>query len=565
MMLEGFQVFLANIWVVPLGVLIGMFVGAMPGLTSSGTLAMLLPILMALPAEISLMLGVSMYAGAEMGNSFPSVMLNIPGTPAGAVTCFDGYPMMLRGEASRALGICIMASTIGALDGRHRRDYPCPEDRPRRVALRAGRDLHRDPLRSRDHRPAFRGGLARGLLAGFFGLLLATTGTDPTYGQFRGTFDIVYLFDHLPVVAVLIGLLGFSEVLMHAEKGFARLVDSAGRGTASGVVGWAGIVQGFRDTVRRPVEWIRASVIGVGIGAMPGAGGSVATFVAYQQSVAFASPERKKSYGKGAHEGLIAADASNNAMVGGALVPLLTLGIPGSGSMAVLLVVMSYHGLYVGPRLFTFSADIAYAVLWSQFLAAAFVLAIGTVLAWFAWRVALIRLAYIVPIVSVFCLLGGFARNGYVFDMGVMVVFGVLGYVMKKHRYPVVAMLLGVILGPLFEENFMRAWRMGFGEFDIFWESRIALVLWTLFARHVRGRPRRAADPSRGRPMSVGPGSTAVLRATLFRHFITGSIHATVWTRTATIRSSAGRLAQSNPTFRPRKSTTDAMSDYAFG
>lgn len=482
MMLEGFQVFLANIWVVPLGVLIGMFVGAMPGLTSSGTLAMLLPILMALPAEISLMLGVSMYAGAEMGNSFPSVMLNIPGTPAGAVTCFDGYPMMLRGEASRALGICIMASTIGALTGGIAAISLAPKIAL--VALRFG--------------PAeicivilfglaiiaqlSAGGLARGLLAGFFGLLLATTGTDPTYGQFRGTFDIVYLFDHLPVVAVLIGLLGFSEVLLHAEKGFARLVDSADRGTASGAVGWAGIVQGFRDTVRRPVEWIRASVIGVGIGAMPGAGGSVATFVAYQQSVAFASPERKKSYGKGAHEGLIAADASNNAMVGGALVPLLTLGIPGSGSMAVLLVVMSYHGLYVGPRLFTFSADIAYAVLWSQFLAAAFVLAIGTVLAWFAWRVALIRLAYIVPIVSVFCLLGGFARNGYVFDMGVMVVFGVLGYVMKKHRYPVVAMLLGVILGPLFEENFMRAWRMGFGEFDIFWESRIALILWTLFA-----------------------------------------------------------------------------------
>ena len=354
MMLEGFQLFLSHIWVVPLGVLLGMFVGGMPGLTSSGTLAMLLPILMALPAEISLMLGVSMYAGAEMGNSFPSVMLNIPGTPAGAVTCFDGYPMMLRGEAARALGICIMASMIGALFGGVAAITLAPTIAL--VALRFG--------------PAeicivilfglaiiaqlSAGGVARGLLAGFFGLLLATTGTDPTYGQFRGTFDIVYLFDRLPIVAVLIGLLGFSEVLVHAEKGFARLVESKG-GDAGGSVGWTGIVQGFRDTVRRPVEWLRASAIGVGIGAMPGAGGSVATFVAYQQSAAFAPPERKKQYGKGAHEGLIAADASNNAMVGGALVPLLTLGIPGSGSMAVLLVVMSYHGLYVGPRLFTFS------------------------------------------------------------------------------------------------------------------------------------------------------------------------------------------------------------------
>ncbi len=503
-MLEGFHLFLTNIWVVPLGVMLGMFVGGMPGLTSSGTLAMLLPILMALPAEISLMLGVSMYAGAEMGNSFPSVMLNIPGTPAGAVTCFDGYPMMLRGEAARALGICIMASMIGAFAGGIAAITLAPTIAL--VALRFG--------------PAeicivilfglaiiaqlSAGGVARGLLAGFFGLLLATTGTDPTYGQFRGTFDIVYLYDHLPVVAVLIGLLGFSEVLVHAEKGFARLVESKG-GDADTGVGWAGIVQGFRDTVRRPVEWLRASAIGVGIGAMPGAGGSVATFVAYQQSVAFASPERKKQYGKGAREGLIAADASNNAMVGGALVPLLTLGIPGSGSMAVLLVVMSYHGLYVGPRLFTFSSDVAYAVLWSQFLAAAFVLVVGTMLAWFAWRVALVRLAYIVPVVSVFCLLGGFARNGYVFDMGVMVVFGILGYIMKKHRYPVVAMLLGVILGPLFEENFMRSWRMGFGEFDIFWESGIALTLWALFALTFAGPPAvRLARKLSGRPK--GPG-----------------------------------------------------------
>ncbi|MGI9336194.1 MAG: tripartite tricarboxylate transporter permease, partial [Gammaproteobacteria bacterium] len=480
MLVEGFQLFVSNIWIVPLGVLLGMFVGAMPGLTSSGTLAMLLPILIALPPEVALMLGVSMYAGAEMGNSFPSVMLNIPGTPAGAVTCFDGYPMMLGGQAARALGICIMSSTVGALFGSIAAITLAPSIA--QVALRFG--------------PAevcivilfglaiiaqlCAGGLARGLLAGVFGLLLATTGTDPTYGQFRATFDIVYLFDGLPVVAVLIGLLGFSEVLIHAERGFSRLVESNGGRSGAGMA-WHGILTGFRDTLRRPIEWIRASVIGVGIGAMPGAGGSVATFVAYQQSVAFAPPERKKHYGKGSHEGLIAADASNNAMVGGALVPLLTLGIPGSGSMAVLLVVMSYHGLYVGPRLFTFSGDVAYAVLLSQFLAACFVLLIGTLLAWFAWRVALLRLAYIVPVVSVFCLLGGFARNGYVFDMGVMVAFGVLGYIMKKFRYPVVAMLLGIILGPLFEENFMRSWRMGFGEFDIFYQSAIARILWVAF------------------------------------------------------------------------------------
>ena len=478
---EGFYLFLANSWVVPVGVLIGMFVGAMPGLTSSGTLAMLLPVLMVLPPEQGLILGISIYAGAEMGNSFPSVMLNIPGTPGGAVTAFDGYPLMQKGLAARALGICIMSSTIGALIGGVAAITLAPLIA--RVALGFG--------------PAeicivvlfgltviaqlSAGGLAKGLLAGFFGLLLATTGTDPTFGQFRGTFDIVYLFDKLPIIAVLVGLLGFSEVMVHAEKGLRSLLADDVK-VPDADVGIRGILTGFVDTLKRPIEVIRAGAIGLGIGAMPGAGASVATFVAYQQSIAFAPLERKKTYGKGAFEGLIAADTCNNAVVGGALVPLLTLAIPGSGSMAVLLVVMVYHGLYVGPRLFQFNGDIAYAVLWSQFAAAFFVLVIGTGIAYFAYRAALINLRIIIPVIAVFCLLGGFARNAYVFDMGLMLAFGCLGFIMKKHGYPVVAILLGVILGPILEANFMRAFRISFGELDIFFQSTISQVLWSLFA-----------------------------------------------------------------------------------
>lgn len=507
MMLEGLQLMLENFWMVPAGVLLGMFIGAMPGLTSSGTLAMLLPMLMILPAESALMLGVCIYAGAEMGNSFPSVMLNIPGTPGGAVTCFDGYPMMLRGEAARALGICIMASTIGALTGGIAAITLTP--------MIAEMALHFGPVEIcivvlfglAIFARLSSAGMARGLLAGFFGLLLATTGTDPTYGQSRGTFNIVYLFDHLPEVAALIGLLGFSEVLIHAERHISRVIASAGA-DATARVGWRGILQGFGDTTRRPLQSIRASVIGIGIGSMPGAGASIATVVAYQQAHALATPERKQEFGKGAHEGLIAADAANNAVVGGALVSLLVLGIPGSGSMAVLLVVMTYHGLAVGPTLFTFSGEIAYALLWSLCIAAGFVLTIGTVLAWGAWRIARVRLGYAVPVITVFCLLGAFARNGYVFDMGVMVAFGVLGYIMKKYRYPVVAMVLGIILGPLFEENFMRSWRMGFGELDIFWNSGTALLLWSILALTFAGPPvvrhlRRffdRGDPGRNKP-----------------------------------------------------------------
>ena len=485
---EGFQLFLINFWIVPLGVLIGMFIGAMPGLTSSGTLAMMLPVLLVLSPELGLMLGVSIYAGAEMGNSFPSVMLNIPGTAGGAVTAFDGFPLMKQGKAAWALGICIMASVIGSLIGGSASLLLSPQLAilalgfgPAEICIVILFGLAVIAQLSA-------GGLAKGLFAGMFGLLLATTGTDPTFGQLRGTFGIIFLFDKLPLIAALVGLLGFSEVLIYVEKGLSRVLKP-GQALPDAQIGLKGIFSGMKHTFKYPWELIRGGAIGVGIGAMPGAGASVATFVSYQQALAFASPERKKLFGKGAPEGLIAADVTNNSVVGGALVPMLTLGIPGSGSMAVLLVVMSYHGMYVGPRLFQFSGDVAYAVLISQFFAAFNILVIGVVLAFFAHRVALLNLKMMVPIISVFCLMGGFARNNFLFDMGAMVAFGALGYIMKKFNYPVVAMLLGIILGRLFEREFMRAWRIGFDSPDLFFSSAIAQVLWGLFFFTFAGPP----------------------------------------------------------------------------
>jgi len=474
-MMDGLKLFIENAWIVPIGVLLGMLVGATPGLTSSNSLAILLPVVLSFRPDLGLIFMVSIYAGAEMGNSFPAVLLNIPGTASSAVTTFDGYPMMQKGEAARALGICIMASTIGAVMGGI-------------VSITAAPLIAKIALKFSPVEMFIiilfgiavigqisASGLAKGLCAGFFGLLLATTGTDPMWGQFRGTFGITYLIDGLPVIPVLIGLLAFSEMLLILERG-----ESLSRSMKQVSVGFEGIVTGFKDVFRRPIEWLRSGFIGIFIGAIPGAGASIASFVAYQQAVSFASPEAKKNFGKGAPEGLIAADTSNNSMVGGSLVPLLTLGIPGSGSMAVLMVVMGYHGLTIGPRFFALNGDIAYAVLWSQFAAAFMVLIIGTVLAYFAYRVAYISLNVIVPIVAIFALIGGFAPNQCVFDMGLVVIFGLIGYIMKKYNYPPIAMLLGVILGELFEGNFFRSLKMSLGSPTVFFDRPLALILWAL-------------------------------------------------------------------------------------
>lgn len=489
-LLEGFQLLLSNLWLVPVGVLAGMFYGAMPGLTSSGTLAMLLPILIVISPEKGLILGVSMYAGAEMGNSFPSVMMNIPGTPAGAVTAFDGYPMMQKGEASRALGICILASTLGAMMAGIAALIFAPSIAE--IALKFG-----PPEISiviifglAVIAQLSAGGFVKGLLSGFVGLSLATTGTDPTFGQFRGTFGMTFLFDKLPIVAVLIGLLGLSEALFHAQSGATTLLrKEGGKAQVSAAHIWQGLKIGFRDVLAMPGQVIRAGIIGLGIGAIPGAGGSVATFVAYQQAIALASPERRKMFGKGAHEGLIAADTSNNAMVGGALIPVLTLAIPGSAAMAVLIAVMDYHGLSLGPRLFSINGDVAYAVILSQFFAAFFIFVIGTALAFLAYRVVAIDLRLIIPVIAVFCLVGSFSQNNYVFDMGVMVLFACIGYIMKKFDFSVVGILMGIILGPMFEAEIMRSWRMSFGSPSIFFESIITQVLWALFILTFAGPP----------------------------------------------------------------------------
>ena len=243
------------------------------------------------------------------------------------------------------------------------------------------------------------------------------------------------------------------------------------------------------------------STIGAIIGLIPGIGCNAAGLISHGQGKRFF--KKVTNFGKGAIEGVAVAESANSAVYGTNLLPLVTLGIPGSGSMAVLLVVMGYHGLSVGPRLFSINGDIAYAVLWSQFGAAFMVLVIGTLLAYIAYRVAYLNVSVIIPVVCVFALIGGFAPNEYVFDMGLVVVFGVLGYAMKKHGYPPIAMLLGVILGPLFEGNLLRGLKMGLGSPIVFFNRPLAIILWCLLIITFSAPPIIKAYSTRKRSMKV--------------------------------------------------------------
>ncbi|ESR26616.1 tripartite tricarboxylate transporter permease [Lutibaculum baratangense] len=497
--IQGLLLLLPAAWAVPAGLMAGMFIGAIPGLSGSGMLAVLLPVLVTLPPEIGLIFSISLYAGGEVGNSYPSIILNMPGDASGAITATEGHPLMLRGQGGQALGMAVTASMFGAMLAGVATLSATPM--LAQVALKfSSVEICIIVLFGITAIAQISGGgLLKGLLFGFLGLLIATTGTDPMWGSFRGTFDIVYLYDGIPVIPVLIGLLAFSEVLLAMEAGVENpKVDRSIRITL------ASLWEGFVTTIKLPFVVLRSAITGILVGVVPGAGTTIASFLSYQQAISLAPPEERKEFGKGSKRGLVATDCANNACVGGTLVPLLTLGIPGSSAGAVMLVIMAYHNLEVGPRLFARHGDIAYAVLWSQFLAATLMFVIGSVIAWFAYRLALIPVKVLIPVVAVFCLIGSFATNQYVFDMGIMLLFAVIGYVAKKQGYSVVALLLGVILGSVFEAHLNRGLRMGFGSPEIFFTRPLALFLWALLLAMLFGpliwnqvKKRRAAAGGR--------------------------------------------------------------------
>ncbi len=477
MIWDGLLIMLSYGWVPIVGVALGMIVGATPGLTSSNSMAILLPVILLFPPHPGLIFIISVYAGAEMSNSFPAILLKIPGTSAAAITCIEGFPLVEKGFASRALGACVLASALGGIIGGIISLTVAPviatfalKLSPVEVSIVI---LFGIVIIAQVSTESFH----RAILSGFFGLMVATIGTDPMYGQHRGTLGIPYLMDGIQIVPALIGLLAFSEVFLTAEK-----LTGKGKGSSmeAQVISLKEIGKGMIYCLKNKVEWVRSSLIGFFIGAIPGAGGSIASPIAYQQSMAFATQEKKKEYGRGSMDGLIAADAANNGMVGGSLIPVLTLGLPGSATTAIMLVAMGYHNLYLGPKLFAMNGDIAYAVLWSQFVAAPLILIFGTFFSYLAVRIVRVKMAYLLPLITAFIFIGGFAPRQYMFDIGVVVFFGFLGYIMKKFGYVPLAAILGIILGYKFEAGFFRGLAMGMGDPSIFFTRPIALGLWAV-------------------------------------------------------------------------------------
>jgi putative tricarboxylic transport membrane protein len=477
-------------WVIWPGILLGIVVGILPGFSPQNTLIMLLPLTLAVPVEQAFAFMIALYCANHLAGGVPAILVRIPGSGGAAATTLDGYPMARKGQAQQAIVLSFTASVFGGLI-----------TTLATLALLPWLSQLGLYLRSVEMVVVMLFGLTliavvaakdalKGLIAGFFGLMIGAIGTDHIYDTPRATFGFLELYDGVPLVAALIGLFAISEALVMIEEKLIVTEDARERAMQST---WADTWEGLVITARKWWHIVWTAFVGLFIGIVPGAGASIAAFVAYQQSRMWSkTPEL---YGTGIPEGVIAPEAANNGVTSGTLVPMMALGVPGGSTAAVMMIVLQYHGMVMGPRLFSTNPELAYGVFVSMAVAYIFMIFTIVPLARYMARIVLIETTYLVPIIILVTAVAAFVERQYLFDMGLALIFGIIGYIAHKTNYHVTAMLIGIILGPLFEQYLVRALRLSEGNLMVLFSSPLANVLWgflvlSLVLPLVRGRMR---------------------------------------------------------------------------
>ncbi len=424
-----------------LGTWLGILVGVMPGINGSMLIALMLPITFKMMPIDAINLLVSVYTGAVTGGLITATLLRIPGEPSNVMTTFDAYPMAARGEAGRALGLGIFASTFGALFA-----WVALATLTRPLADIAVRfspfDYFALSVSALVLMAAVsKGTMAKGLLSGMFGVLVAFPGVDPSSGIDRFTFGWWQLNSGFDLLPVLSGLFAVGTVLSDA------LTPTQKAETISYSSG--GLWLRFYEWREQAWNAIRSSIIGTWIGILPGIGAGVASVVSY--TVAKNMSWRPEEFGKGSPEGIVASEAANNATVGGALIPLIALGIPGSVIDVFLMGAMQIHGIQPGPLLFTRNTDVVYSIIGACLTSTIAMFILMMVSIPLLRRIVEIPKSYIVAMVLVFCVVGVFGYNNRWFEVAVMLVFGVIGFGMERGGYPLGPFVIGFILGPIAE------------------------------------------------------------------------------------------------------------------
>lgn len=438
-----------GILLISLGVFIGIIFGSVPGLDTAMAVALCLPLTYALSPTNGVAMIMGLFIGGVSGGLISAILLNIPGTAASFGTCFEGVPLSEKGQASKALGVGIISSFFGGIVSAIALIFVAPI--LAEFALKFGPvEYFSIAVFSMTIMSSLAGkSLVKGLISGFIGCLIAMVGVAPIDYTPRFTFGIIDLQSGFSMISVMTGSFAISEILKNVKKsGKGELLKTA-----------ECKIKGFGFTLieakSQVFNCIRSSIIGVLIGLLPGIGASTSNIVAY--GAAKNSSKYPEKFGTGIIDGIVATESANNATIGGALIPLLTLGIPGDVGTALLLGGLMIHGIVPGPLLMTTNGPLVYTIFSSLIIA----LVLMVILEYFGMRIftriLTVNKAYVMPMIMILCCVGAYARSNRMFDVRWLVVFGLYGYLMKRLDYPLGPMIIGYIIGPIAESNLRRA------------------------------------------------------------------------------------------------------------
>jgi putative tricarboxylic transport membrane protein len=448
-----------------IGVVVGIILGALPGISSTMALAVLLPFSFGMDLDNSMLFLMAVFSASVYGGSISAILINIPGTPGAIVTQMDGYPMARKGRAGEALTYALLASTLGGIFGWLLLIGFAPLVASLALVFQSPEFAAITLFGLTMLAYASPGSTFLGILAGVIGLILSTVGFDPTTDVSRFTYDIAPLQAGLGLIPAAVGIFGIAEVLGNIEHIGLRLkvVTEIKR-----------IIPPWNEMKRLWPICIRGSLIGAFVGAIPAAGSAIAVSVAYAQEKRMS--KRPELFGTGIPEGIVAPESANNSCVGGALIPMITLGIPGDSMTAVLIGALLIHGLRPGPDMFLAHIDFVATVYVSLILAVIVTLALGLYGNRYFARVLQLPRPILLTAIVLLCIIGSFAVRNSMFDVVVMLGFGVAGYAMNKVGMPTAPVIFGMVLGPLLEDNIRRSLIL-YGDWAVFLERPISLAL----------------------------------------------------------------------------------------
>lgn len=459
------------LWVIP-GLLIGLVFGSIPGLQISMAMAVFLPVTFGMDFLQAMLFLTAIFTGGAYGGGVTAILMNIPGSSSSIATAFDGYPMARQGKHNEALGLGLGASVVGAFIG-----YILLLVM---IQTLASFVLKIGPLEMvlvvlwglTLIATLNEASMAKGILAGFFGLLLSQVGMSTT-GIMRTTIGNPYLIDGIPVVPAMIGIFAASELLR--LRGLSYLVENEKLRDIS----LTAILSGVRQTFHYPGVLLRGSIVGAIIGAIPGVGSSVANLVSYGE--AKRNSKTPDVFGKGAPEGVVAAESANSSSEGGSMTALLALGIPGGAATAVLLAAFSFHNLVGGPSFIRNQTDLVYAIILGNLGQVVLLAVVGLLTLRLLGMVVRVPLPYLIPSVLAMCAWGGYGITGTIAGPATVAAFAGLGWLMRRHDYPVAATVIGLLLGGMMEGELVRTLQISRGNFlGYVLERPIAMVFFAL-------------------------------------------------------------------------------------